>query len=278
MLSSSAFGATGPFRSYTGFHPHFASFGGLVYITGYPDGEPNTLTNSIDTRVGTTGAFAVLAALNYRDRTGKGQYIDLASTESLSVLIGDVFMDYTMNGRIPFRTANHNTIMAPHNCYRCKGEDKWISIAVSNDKEWKALCKAMGDPEWTKEEAFTDQYSRWQNQKRLDQLMGEWTIKHTHYEIMNLLQDVGVAAMPSFNDEEIFTDAHTKARDATTSVNHAVMGNRLVFNPPWKFSKTPSRIERASPMLGEHNEYVFSELLGISKQEIAKLVEEKVLY
>jgi len=278
MLSSSAFGATGPYREYAGYAPHFSAFSGLAYATGYPDGEPNILTGATDIRSATTSAFAILAALNYRQRTGQGQYIDLSSSETLSVLIGDTIMDYTMNHREPSRTGNRDTIMAPHNCYRCQGEDKWISIAVATDQEWEALCQAMGNPEWTRDELFSDAYSRWQNQEHLDRLIAQWTVNYSPYEVMERLQASGVAAVPSFDAEELFANPHLRERQVFTEVEHPVIGKQVVLNPPWKLSATPARVERASPLLGQHNEYVFGELLGMSKQEITKLMEDKVIY
>lgn len=278
MLSSSAYGATGPYREYSGYAPHFAAFSGLSYATGYPDGEPSTFSGSTDIRSATTAAFAMLAALNFRQRTGQGQHIDLSSPETLGVLIGDTLMDYTMNQRLPSRSGNRDVFMAPHNCYRCQGEDKWISIAVATDEEWQALCQAMGNPEWTRDGLFSDSYGRWQNQELLDRLIEEWTINYKHYEVMERLQASGVAAMPSFSAEELFSDPHLKAREVATEVNHSVLGKQVVFNPPWKFSETPARIERAGPLLGEHNEYVFGKLLGMPKQEITRLIEEKVIY
>jgi len=277
MLSSSAFGATGPYREYIGYAPHFSAFSGLAYAAGYADGEPNILTGSTDIRSATTSAFAILAALNYRQRTGQGQHIDLSSSETLSVLIGEILMDYTMNHRQPSRHGNRDAIMAPHNCYRCKGDDKWVSIAVATDQEWEALCQAMGNPEWTRDERFSDAYSRWQNQEHLDRLIGRWTMNYSHYEVMELLQASGIAAMPSFSAEELFADPHLRERKAVTDVEHPVMGKQVVLNPPWKLSATPAKIERAGPVLGEHNEYVFGQLLGMPKEEIAQLIEEKVI-
>lgn len=278
MLSSSAYGATGPFREYSGFAHHFSAFSGLASMTGYPDGEPNTLTGATDIISATTSAFAVLAALNYRQRTGKGQHIDLSSSETLSVLIGDAFMDYFMNHRLPSLSGNRDSIMAPHNCYRCRGEDKWVSIAVATDAEWEALCQVMGNPEWAKDERFSNNYSRWQNQEELDRLIGQWTVNYTHYEVMERLQSAGVAAMPSFSAEELFNDPHLKSRELTTEIEHPALGKQVVLNPPWKLSETPARITRAAPLLGEHNDYVFGELLGMSKKEISQLTEEKVIY
>ena len=187
-------------------------------------------------------------------------------------------MDYSMNGRSPMRTGNHDAIMAPHNCYRCKGHDAWISIAVANDQEWEALCRVMGSPEWTKEEAFSSAYSRWQNQDRLDRLMEEWTINYRYQELMELLQEAGVAAMPSFKAKDLFTNPHLIAREAITEVTHPVLGTRKTIAPPWKLSETPARISRPAPLLGEHNEYVFGELLGMSTKEQEQLKLEEVIF
>jgi crotonobetainyl-CoA:carnitine CoA-transferase CaiB-like acyl-CoA transferase len=278
MLSVSGYGATGPYRSYTAYAPCFASFGGLAHLTGYPDDLPNTMTSSCDTRAGTAAAFAIVMALNIRRKTGQGQYIDLSSSEYLAAMIGDQLMDYAMNGRSPTRMGNHDAIMAPHNCYRCKGEDKWISIAVATDLEWESLCKAMGNPEWTHEATFADAYSRWQNQDRLDSLLQDWTQNYDAYELMKLLQGGGVAAMPSVNASELFSDPHNVARENIVEVQHPVIGKKMVIAPPWKMSETPATIQRTAPLLGEHNDYVLGDLLGLSEDEIAQLMEEKVVY
>jgi len=278
MLSASGFGSAGPYREYAGYAPIFAAFGGLAYLTGYEDGPPNAMSGVMDLRIGTTAAFAILAVLLNRQRTGEGQYIDLSSSECISALVGPQLMEYTMNKRSPFRSGNQDSIMAPHNCYRCKGDDKWISIAVATDDEWMALCRAMGCPEWCRDETFSSVYNRWQNRAKLDELIGKWTINYTHYEIMELLQRVGVAAMPSFSAEEILSDPHVRARGAITEVQHPVLGMKVVVNPSWKHSETPARIHRASPLLGEHNEEVFGDLLGMSKEEIKKLQDEQIIY
>lgn len=278
MLSLSGYGGTGPYSHYAAYAPCFSCFSGQANLTGYADGVPNTLTSNCDARAGTAAAFAVLMALNIRQRTGQGQFIDLSSSEALNMLIGDQMMDYSMNGRSPRRTGNHDAIMAPHNCYRCRGNDAWISIAVANDQEWAALCRVMGDPEWTKEDAFSSSYKRWQNQDRLDRLMEEWTINYRYQELMELLQEVGVGAMPSFKAKDLFTNPHLISREAITEVTHPVLGTRKTIAPPWIMSETPARISRTAPLLGEHNEYVFGELLGISTKEQEKLKEEEVIF
>ncbi len=278
MLSSSAFGAEGPLKRYGGYAPSFAAFSGVAHLTGYSDGPPNPMTGSTDLMSATTAAFAIMAALSYRQHTGKGQHIDLSSVESLAVFTGDALMDYIMNGRVQSRKGNRDSIMAPHNCYRCRGDDKWVSIAVSNDREWQALCKVMGNPDWSREERFADAYERWRNQDELDSLVTEWTINYTHYEITEALQKAGVAAMPSFSNQEIFSDPHFKARKLAVEVDHPAMGKQTVLGPAWRLSETPARVTKASPVMGESNEYVFGELLGMSSDEIKELIAEQVIY
>jgi benzylsuccinate CoA-transferase BbsF subunit len=277
-LSSSARGSAGPESQYVGYAPNFAALGGISYITGYAGGPPTRIHGEMDLLSATTSALAILAALVYRSRTGKGQHIDLSSTEAISALLGDVLLDYTMNGNIPSRNGNSDEFMSPHNCYRCKGEDKWVSIAIGTDEEWKAFCQAIGNPPWTGDERFGDAFSRRQNQGELDRLVGEWTAARTHYEVMETLQKAGVAAVPSFNSQELFNNSHLQERGYWLEVDHPMLGKQVVAAPPWKLLATPAMVSRPSPLVGEHNHHVFGELLGLSPEEIAALIEEKVIF
>jgi len=277
MLSSSAVGGTGPHRHYVGYAPTFAALSGMAHLTGYPGSSPIPMMGSADLRSAATSAFAILAALYHRAQTGEGQHIDLSSTESLAVLIGEAFLEYTMNGRVPAREGNRDKIMAPHNVYPCREEDSWVSIAVATEEEWQALCHVMGDPAWAKEERFADGYRRWQNQEELDRLISEWTINYSPTEVMEKLQQAGVAAVPSFSGLELFRDPHLKERGFAKEVAHPAIGKRLVVNVPWRFSATPADVSRYGPLLGEHNEYVFGELLGLPQAEIQRLTADGVI-
>ena len=278
MIESSGFGCTGPYRSYAGFAPIFASFGGLAYVTGYEDGEPNVMSGVQDLRVGTLSAFITLTALVHRQKTGEGQYIDLSSSECMSTLIGPELMEYTMNGRNAKRNGNQDAIMAPHNVYRCKGDDKWISIAVGNNEEWRSLCEAMGNPEWCRKPEYEDAFGRYADRHEIDEKIGAWTVNFEHEELMEKLQAVGVAAMPSFDAEEILTDPHSKARGLFTTVQHPKIGEQVVMGPAWKFSETPAKVTKAGPLMGENNEEIFCDLLKMPKDQFEKLKEEKIIY
>jgi len=276
-LSSSMRGGNGPERAYGGYAPNFAAVAGLAYVTGYADDLPAGFMGEVDLVSATTAAFGLLAALNYRWQTGEGQCIDVSSSDAVSVLIGDVLIDYVMNGRIQTRRGNEDLFMAPHNCYRCKGDDRWVSIAVANDEEWQALRSAVGGPEWAGDGRFSDICGRWQNREELDRLVEQWTVQHDDYEVMHLLQQAGVAAVPSFSSEELCTDPHLEERGVWVEVEHPVIGKQTAVSAPWKLSGTPASIYRASPVLGQHNDYVFGELLGFPAEEIARLAELKVI-
>ena len=277
-LSSSACGQKGPEREYVGYAPTFAALGGVSYITGYEDWPPSNFMGAIDLRSATTAAASILAALVQKQRTAKGQYVDMASQESIAVLIGDVILDYVMNQRIQTRRGNKGYRIAPHNCYRCAGDDKWISIAVATNREWEGLCSAMGRPDLIKDQRFAVPEDRYKNQDELDWVISDWTRDKESYELMECLQKAGVAAAPTFSSEGLFKDPHIRDRRVFRQVEHPVIGKDWVIAPPWRLSETPAQINRHAPLLGEHNEYVFGELLGMSAGEIENLKQEKVIY
>lgn len=280
VLSMPGFGAPGPWQRYHGYAPTFEDLSGIADMSGYPDGRPSRtgLGGFTDFVNGLQAAFSILAALNYRRQTGEGQFIDLSQLESTCCLIGEAYVGYDMNGRSPSRKGNRDGFMAPHNCYPCQGEDKWVSIAIRTEEEWDAFCEAMGRPGWTEDERFRDAPSRSANHEELDRLVGEWTRAHTHYEVTDMLQRIGVAAMPSFNVAELVADPHLSGRDCLVTVEHPEAGQNTFVAPPWKLSATPARITRHAPMVGQHNEYVFCELLGMPVEEFAVLVGEQVIY
>ena len=278
-ISLSAFGTTGPHKDYVAYGPNQAALSGVAYLTGYQGGPPVSLATALgDPTAGLNGAVAALAALHYRSQTGKGQHVDLSQTEMFTCLAAEAIMDYVMNGRVQTRNGNRDRIMAPHNLYRCRGEDKWVSISVATDEEWRDFCHAVGNPPWTNEERFGDQPSRWRHQEELDQLVEAWTITHTHYEVMEIMQQSGVAAMPVLNGEELFHDPHLRERGFLVEVDHPEVGRQTMPGVSMKLSESPGFIRGHAPLLGEHNQFVFGELLGMTGEEIAALEQEGVIY
>ena len=277
MLSSSALGSTGPQRTYVGYAPTFSAIGGVASVTGVEGGAPVPLYGSIDLRSATMTAFAILAALNQRARTGEGQHIDLSSAECVTCEIGHLFAEYQLTGKLPRRRGNDDRRLAPHNSYRCRGKE-WVTIAVGAESEWTAFCRAIGAPDWTREERFADQRQRWKNRRALDRLVEAWTRERSAEEATQLLQKAGVAALPCLGSAGLAHDRQLEARGFIEPVVHPVLGKRDLVGAPWKLSATPARIESPAPLLGEHNEYVLNGILGIPREEIASLEQRGIVY
>ena len=233
---------------------------GLSVSFGYP-GEGPVLSGTYpgDPIGSMYGVVGILAALNYRNKTGKGQHVDVAQSEAVTTLVPEVIMEYIMNGRIRPRMGNRDEIMAPHGCYPCKGEDKWVAIAIGTDEEWDAMCRVMGNPEWCKDKRFSDQFSRWQNQDELNKLIAGWTKDYTHYEVMHKLQKAGVAAGASLNIEEVINDPHV--RSGAFLLNKIILkaGKTIVYRSPWTSALTAPN---PRPLSLENTTTTFSRIAG----------------
>ncbi len=279
MLSESAVGNGGPLAGLPGYAPTMDAWGGLDSITGYLGGPPDCTGNTMWTDIAAAiyGAFAILVALHHRLKTGEGQFIDVSMMDAVACRIPEAIMDYVMNRRVRKNAGNRDDVMAPHNCYPCRGEDKWVAIAVASQGEWLALCQAIGSPAWCQEERFADELSRWKNQEEMDVLIGEWTRQHTNYEVMETLQRAGVAAGPSLDIDELVMNPHLKERGFFIEIDQPGMTKTWPILP-WKRTSTLEGNYSRAPRFGEHNDYVFGELLGIPSDEIARLVEEKVIF
>ena len=277
LVSLPGFGSTGPDKNYVAYGPTIQAASGLTFSHGHVGEEPIMAgVNPADPAGGMYGVLGVVAALNYRARTGLGQHVDVAQSEGLTTYLPELIMEYTMNGRIRPRMGNRDEIMAPHSMYPCKGIDRWVAIAVGTDEEWDALCKVIGNPDLSKDERFADQFNRYQNQEELDKIIGGWTKDFTHYEVMNRLQKAGVAAGASLNVAELINDPHVKERGVYIEQHHPEAGKTIVFRSPWTSALTATN--PPAPCLGQHNDYVFKKLLGMSDNEIKKLIGEKVIY
>ena len=280
MYSGCGFGRTGPYKEFPAFAGIVEAYGGMLSLNGYPGGEPSPMCTRgyADIVSAEHGTFAILAALYHRSKTGEGQYIDLSMTEVVSAVIPEAIIDYTMNNRVQGPQGNNDSAMAPHGCYRCKGDDEWVTIAVSGDKDWNAFCEAIGNPEWTRDERFRDGLNRRRNQADLDRLIQEWTKTHTHYEVTEILQRAGVMAAPTLKVEEGVRDRHLEERGFFIDIDHPGAGKLRLASLPWRLSDVPQGNYAHAPLLGEHNDYVFRDLLKMSEEEIAQLQEEQVIF
>lgn len=263
MISLSGYGATGPEKDSIAFGQVLEAYSGLNSLIGYPDSPPLGCGTVIsDQTSATLAAFAALAALHYRDLTGEGQHIDMSEVEALLTCMPEAVMEFTMNGRIPLPQGNRDDVMAPHGCYRCQGEDKWVAIAVETDEEWKDLCLVMGKPELTNDERFQDGFCRLKNQDELDNIIIEWTSGQSPADVMTQLQKVNIASAPVYGGEELYNDPHLRAREFFVEINHPEVGKRELPGVFAKLSETPGEIRGSDPLLGEHTDWVLHELLA----------------
>jgi crotonobetainyl-CoA:carnitine CoA-transferase CaiB-like acyl-CoA transferase len=276
MVSMPAFGMSGPYKYYQGFGINVESACSLTWLRTYPEADPTETSSTLhmDAASGASAAFAILAALHYRRRTGKGQFIDFAQAENLMQQIGEILMDGTLNRRSQSSLGNRHPAMAPHGCYPCRGSDRWVVIAIATDTEWQAFCQAMGSPSWAQEERFADSASRYRHQEDLDACIAAWTRPQHAWKIMEQLQQAGIAAGPVMGESDLFTDPHLHARGFFHVVSHAEAGTHVYPGLMWKMSQTPGTIRRPAVRLGEHNDYVYRELLKLSAAEIESLRDE----
>ena len=278
MVSVSASGQTGPERGYAGYAPLFGAAGGLGTLTGYEDGPPTEIRHVMDHSSGLTAAMATLAAYLRKKRTGVGGHVDVAAREVACGFIGDALLQFAATGVAPQRAGNDAPRNAPHNVYPCAGDDRWISIVVATDEEWRAFALALGRDDWIGDARLASAEGRWSRRRVLDEHISAWTATRTREEIARLLQGAGVAAFPSYTAADIVRDPHLRARGVIQTMTGPRGESRDVVGPPWRFSRTPARLERWTPQLGEHNDYVFGDLLGLSRDEIRELVEAKVIH
>jgi crotonobetainyl-CoA:carnitine CoA-transferase CaiB-like acyl-CoA transferase len=276
-VSLPAAGESGPLRDIVTYAPVIAALTGISGLVGYSSRREDfvgTLQVAFCDAVGALHAVvAILAALRHRKATGEGQAIEIAQWEAAASMLGEGLLDYVMNGRVLSPAGNSHPTMVPHDNYRCAGEDAWVAIAVRSEDEWRAFCRATDHPEWADDARFTDAYRRRQHRSELDTLITTWTSRRTPYEAMEILQAAGVAAMPVMNLEDQFRDPHLREREIHLESEHPKVGLEFLHGIPWRLSDTPGRIRRPAPLLGEHNQYVFGELLGLPEVEIQRLVE-----
>ncbi|MFC1978353.1 CaiB/BaiF CoA transferase family protein, partial [Chloroflexota bacterium] len=277
MLSACMQGQTGPKANHPGLGSHLTPLSGFTHITGWPDRPPQNLGIYTDFITPHFNALAILAALDYRRQTGKGQYLDVSQYEATIHLMAPLILDYVVNQRIADRMGNRYAYAAPHGAYRCRGEDRWCAIAVFTDEEWQSFCRVIGNPAWTTDPKFSTLPARKENEEELDRLVEEWTISHTPEAVMSLMQTAGVAAGVAQNAEDMMEhDPQLKHRNFFRELEHPEMGKHRVRGPAFMLSKSPYELQR-SPLLGEHNEYALKEILGMSDAEVAELVIAGVL-
>lgn len=279
VFSKNTMGAYGRERHLFGWGTAVISYAGLASITGYEeDGIPQMMGGTWpDYTIGTYSPFTILAAIYHQKMTGKGVFVDYSMCEGVITMIPEAILDYTMNGRVATPKSNKDELMAPHGIYKCSGDDKWVAIAVGSDNEWSELCKIIGREDLARDERYSDLFGRQKNRHELDRLIEEWTKGRAAREVSALLQNAGIAAGPVFRADDVAEDEHLRSRDQFVEIVHPEVGPKLQPALPVRMSKVPKPKLDTAPLIGEHNGYVFGELLGLSGDEIFQLMEESVI-
>lgn len=280
MLSMSGMGKTGPWKDFVAFGPTIQALSGLIYLTSFTQDSPMGMGYAYaDLVTGLYGTFALLAALEYRNRTGKGQHIDLSEYEAMSTFMGPTLLDIAVNQKEVLPHGNHPDYIAaaPYGCYQCSGEDRWCVIAVFEEEEWQALCDVLGRPAWTREERFSTMSKRKENAEALDELLGKWTVQHTPEEVVHLFQRAGISAGVVQNAEDLARDPQLIAREFFIHLEHPVLGETISDKSPINFKDHPKADWKAAPLLGGDNRYVYMELLGFTNEELSSYIEKGII-
>ncbi len=271
-LSSCNKGQTGPHHMAPGFGSHLSSASGFVNLAGWPDRDPVVIfgpyTDFVSCRY---IIIALAAALEYRERNGKGQYIDLAQYECSLHFLAPLFLDFQANKRLMARQGNRSSCACPHGVFSARGEERWIAIAVFSDEEWDKLCKVMGSPAWTRRKAFQTFRGRKAHEDEIEKLLSEWTVNLEAYELMRMLQKAGVRAGVVQDARGIFEDEQIRYRGQLVELEHGEIGKHYYPSSAFILSKTPFEMRLPAPCLGEHNEFVYTRLLHMSDEEFIDL-------
>jgi crotonobetainyl-CoA:carnitine CoA-transferase CaiB-like acyl-CoA transferase len=277
QCSIKMWGNDGPLGYQTGYAPCFASLSGLTALVGHEGVTPKGMNIRYgDSSSGACAALACIAALHHRERTGEGQFIDLSAVESMTSLVGDSLFSYSVTGEVPVSDGNFHPEMCPHGAYPCRGAD-WISIAVASDGEWRALCGVLGVDQLATDPRFTDLAHRLENRHTLDAAIGELTRARNAGELAERLREAGVPAFKSMSSIDLCSDGYLWGREAYRMVSDHKNGSRPIIGPSWRISPDGPKVERGAPLLGEHNDYVYREVLGLPKEQLDDLIARKIV-
>jgi len=277
MLSTCMQGQTGPACKHPGFGYHLSSLTGFNAITGWPDRDPTGVFGAYTDLIAPLFSItALLAAIDHRRLTGKGQYLDVSQYEAGINFLAPSILDYAVNQRLLKPMANFSDFACPHGVYPCLGDDRWVAIAVITDEEWRSFSEVIGNPEWTREARFATLSSRIKNRDEVDRLVGKWTSNYHPEVVMTLMQENGVPASIVASSKDIWEDPQLKHEERFSEVSHPETGICFAEHTSVKLSKVaPSKLRHA-PLLGEHTELVCRNMLGMSDEEFVDLLADGV--
>jgi crotonobetainyl-CoA:carnitine CoA-transferase CaiB-like acyl-CoA transferase len=278
MLSSCLMGQTGPRSGFVGFGNMAAAVSGFYNLCGWPDRSPSgpfgAYTDYLAPRF---GAISILTALDYRRRTGKGQYIDQSQAESALHFITPALLDCAANGRVVQGLGNDDPNYAPHGVYPVAGEDRWIAIACLNDEQWRRLCSVMNKKELADDANFATASSRLDNRERLNDIIQEWTAGLEGEKTQKLLQSAGVPAYVVQSSKDVCEDDQLAGRGYLEEIDHNIQGKTVIEGSRFRLSRTPARTPRQAPSVGRDNQYVLQSILHYDEEQITELVASGAL-
>jgi len=282
LVSNTGYGhGDGPYANYPAQATTQEGTHGHCWVTGYPGEGPSKAGASFVDFLSTwTSLFAMGAALRYRNQTGHGQWIDISMYQAGVMFLSEYIMDAQVNGREGERIGNRHPQRAPQGCYPAAGEDQWITLSVANEDEWQALCLLMGQDDLAIDPRFAALAARRDNHDALDQLIGAWTSRSDKYDLMHRLQGAGIAAGPVLTGKDVHFDPHYESRgflERVTFPTERKIGTRPFMGRPYKFSKSPLKIQGPAPAYGQHNQPVLQDLLGISQEVYEGLVQDSIV-
>lgn len=278
MISLSGYGTTGPEKEYISYGPAQVPMSGMASLTGYKGWRPMHVGISYgDPNGGLHGAFAVMCALMYRARTGKGQYIDLSQWETSTAMVAEGLLDYSMNGTQAERDGNHDLYMSPHGVFRSAGDDRWVSLAVRNEAEWQRFCAVIGQPALATDTRFSSLQARKQQEEELDAIITTWTEQRSPEDTTAQLQAAGIPSAAVMSNKDLSTDPHLNSRSIFTYLDHPEVGKKQHVGIPWQLSKTSLSVRRPAPLFGQDTEYVLRDILGYSAEQVTAFKAQDVL-
>ena len=282
MVSNTGYGhGDGPYSGYPAQATTQEGTHGHCWITGYPGGPPAKAGASFVDFLSTwTALFAIGAALRYRNRTGRGQWVDIGMYQAGVMFTSEYIMDAIANGREGGRIGNRHPYRAPQGCYPALGDDQWVTLSVGDDQQWQDLCLLMDREDLADDPRYIDHLSRRRHHDQIDQLISDWTAGLDKYQVMHLLQAQGIPAGPVLTGKDVHFDPHLQSRGFLERVSYPPernMGTRLFMGRPYKFSRTPLRIQGPAPTFGQDNESLLRDLLGVDRGTYEALVQDAVV-
>ena len=281
MISNTGYGHDSPWENYPVQGTALEPMTGITHFSGYRGDRPSTIGQSYPDFVAMWhGLFCIMTALRHRATTGEGQWIDLGMYQANVSFIGEAMLDYVANGRIGERIGNRDHSGGVQGCYQTMGDDRWMVVSARNDAEWQSLTIVLGPDGWSETDTPANLAAAYSRHDEVDDVLTAWAAGRTREEAVEAMRGAGVPAGPVNDARDLLLDPHLRERAFYELVDHAEgtgVGRRPLIGRGYRLSRTPPQIDRPAPPLGEANEYVFKELLGMSDERFEQLSADAII-